>query len=280
MRNFARFPSLGTLEVVPAQKGELMKKLLVLTALTAVAAAVPISGGAATSASSGVVVARSGHLIAVALPSGAVRTVESSSPARVGARVHLRGASVRVVGRARTAHIRGVVVRRTSGRLLLAAGRSLVTVRSSAARRLSGLSGGGRPAPGTVVDTTTAVTPSGQLALTSMTSGGTVGSIQVQATVKSVGPGVIVLTVNGQPLEFKLPNGLTLPSSLVGQTVTLTVNLAPGGAVATPGEENQVDDEDENDNDDGDQNQNDDGDQHQNDDGDQHDNHGGGGGDD
>jgi hypothetical protein len=271
MRNFARFPCLGTLEVVPAQKGDLMKKLLVLTALTAVAAAAPMSGGAATSASSGVVVARSGHLIAIASPSGAVRTVKSSSPARIGARVHLRGASVRVVGRARSAHIRGVVVRRTSGRLVLAAGRSLVTVRANAARRLSGLSGSGRPAPGTVVDTTTAVTSSG-LALSSMTSGGTVGSVQVQATVKSVGPGVIVLTVNGQPIEFKLPSGLTLPSTLVGQTVTLTVNLTAGGAVATPGEENQADDEDEN--------QNDDGDQNDNDDGAQHDNQGGGGGDD
>jgi hypothetical protein len=105
-----------------------------------------------------------------------------------------------------------------------------------------------------------------------MTSGGTVGSVQVQATVKSVGPGVIVLTVNGQPIEFKLPSGLTLPSTLVGQTVTLTVNLTAGGAVATPGEENQADDEDEN--------QNDDGDQNDNDDGAQHDNQGGGGGDD
>lgn len=272
MRNFARFACVGTLEVVAAQKGDLMKKLLVLTALTAVAATVPLSGGAATSASSGVVVARSGHLVAIASPSGAVRTVKSSSPARIGARVNLRGASVRVVGRARSAHIRGVVVRHSPGRLVLAAGRSLVTVRANAARRLSGLSGSGRPAPGTVVDTTTAVTPSGQLALISMTSGGTVGSIEVQARVKSVGPGVIVLTVNGQPIELKLPSGLTLPSSLVGQTVTLTLNLAAGGAVATPGEQNQADDEDES--------QNDDGDQDQDDDGDQHENNGGGGGDD
>lgn len=256
-----------------------MKKLLVLTALTLAAAVVPMSAGAAASAPSGVVVARSGHLIAIASPNGAVRAVKSASRARIGARVRVSGSSVRVVGRARSAHIRGVVVRRSAGRLVLAAGRSLVNVRAAATRRLSGVSGGGGgPAPGTIVDTTTAVTPSGQLALTSMTSGGSVGSIQIQATVKSVAPGMIVLTVNGQPVEFKLPAGLILPASLVGQTVTLTVNLAAGRAVATPGQQNQADDEDEDDNDDENENPDDDRDQNHQDDGNH--NNGGGGGDD
>ena len=53
------------------------------------------------------------------------------------------------------------------------------------------------------------------------------GTIQVQATITAVGQGTVTLTVNGQPVVLNLPGGLTLPQSLVGQTVTYTATIAP-----------------------------------------------------
>ena len=227
-----------------------MKKLLLLAAIGATAAIHPLTATAAAS-STGIVVARSGHLIAVASPSGAVQTVRSQSRARVGARVRVTGSSVSVIGRARSAHIRGVVVRRSSGRLVVAAGHSLVTMRIGGSRRFSSLadSGTSTPAVGTTVDTTTSIS-SGQLELTSVKTGGAVGSIQIQATVQAVAPGVIVLTVNGQPMAFGLPAGITLPTSLVGQTITLTLKLTGVRAVATPDDDDEDEDENEQEDDD------------------------------
>ena len=47
----------------------------------------------------------------------------------------------------------------------------------------------------------------------------------VQATISAVGPGTVTLTVGTQMLTLSLPLGLTLPASLVGQTVTLSVPI-------------------------------------------------------
>ena len=51
-------------------------------------------------------------------------------------------------------------------------------------------------------------------------------SIAVQATVKAVAAGSVTVDVQGQSLTVPLPGGLTLPASLVGQTVTLDLSLA------------------------------------------------------
>jgi hypothetical protein len=47
----------------------------------------------------------------------------------------------------------------------------------------------------------------------------------VQAVVDAVGPGTVTLNVNGTDVTFDLPNGLTLPQSIVGQTVTIQVSI-------------------------------------------------------
>ena len=49
--------------------------------------------------------------------------------------------------------------------------------------------------------------------------------LQVQAVVSAVGAGTVTLTVGTQTLTVPLPAGLTLPASLVGQTVTLSLSL-------------------------------------------------------
>src|SRR6185437_15898806 len=51
-------------------------------------------------------------------------------------------------------------------------------------------------------------------------------SIAVQATVAAVGAGTVTLNVQGRTLTVPLPGGLTLPASLVGQTVTINLSLA------------------------------------------------------
>jgi uncharacterized membrane protein YgcG len=50
-------------------------------------------------------------------------------------------------------------------------------------------------------------------------------TITVQATIAAVAPGSVTLTVQGQTLTVPLPAGLTLPASLVGQTVTVQLSL-------------------------------------------------------
>ena len=108
--------------------------------------------------------------------------------------------------------------------------------------------------PGTAVDTTTSISSSGQLAVASLSTGGSVGTIQIQATIQSVAGNVITLTVNGSPVQFTLPAGVTLPASLAGQAITLTLNLSSGNPVATPGAEQGDDNENDDQNDDDNQN--------------------------
>jgi hypothetical protein len=97
------------------------------------------------------------------------------------------------------------------------------------------------------------------------------GTVQVQALITAVGAGTITVSVNGQPLTLPLPAGIQLPQSVVGQTITLTLNLTGAGPVAAD-DDDQADDNDQADNDD----QGDDNDDQGDDDGGG--NQGGGGG--
>ena len=49
--------------------------------------------------------------------------------------------------------------------------------------------------------------------------------VTVTAVVDAVGPGTVTLNVNGTDVTFDLPAGLTLPQSLVGQTVTIQISI-------------------------------------------------------
>jgi hypothetical protein len=238
-----------------------MKKLVLVAAVCA-AAVFPASSFAASF--SGVVVGKSSDSLAVASKSGLVRTVHTRAHARLGARVRVSGSAVRVLGQAHRARIHGVVISRVGRTTFLAAGRSLLAVRS-AGRRLASVAGSA-PSTGAVVNTTVGIS-GGQMTQHQMQVVGQAGSVTVQAPVTAVGPGTITVTVNGQPLVIPLPAGIQLPASLVGQTVTLTVNLAQSGPTAQAENENEADDN----NDQGDDND---------DQGDDDNGGGGGGGDD
>src|SRR5947208_875633 len=101
-----------------------MKKYLIAAASAALFAASP----AAAAGFQGVVVAKSGATLAVASSSGLVRTVHGR--AHVGSIVRVSGTHVSVVGTARRARLRGVVVRRVGSTQFLAAGGSLLAVRA------------------------------------------------------------------------------------------------------------------------------------------------------
>lgn len=192
-----------------------MKKLKIVLPILAAAAVWPAAGNAAPM--HGVVVARSHGTLLVATPSGAVQAVRGT--ASVGSRL----VGARVVGRAGTAHVHGVVVKREGATTFLSSNRHLLALHNLA------------PVPGSsvgsVVNATVGVSPSGRLDDENEdTVGQAGGTVQIQATITAVGAGTVTVSVNGQSLTVSLPAGLTLPSSLVGQTVTFSASLGnPGG---------------------------------------------------
>jgi hypothetical protein len=189
--------------------------LLLIGVATAALALWPSGAGAANLR--GVVVGKQHGMLLVATPSGIVQALRGS--ASIGSRLD----GDRVVGRATKARIHGIVVKRIGTTLFLSSNRHLLAVRTG--RGLADAS----PAPvtpGSVVNTTVGVKQNGELDEQDENEVGQVnGNIQVQATITAVGNGTVTLTVNGQTLTVNLPAGLTLPASLVGQTVTLNVSL-------------------------------------------------------
>jgi hypothetical protein len=214
-----------------------VKKLFLAVAI---AAAAVFPTGALAGTFSGVVVGNSAGNLAVASKSGVVRTVHTRAHLRLGARVQVNGTAVRAVGVARHARIHGVVVARAHGVTFVAAGRSLLAVRSRSGRRLAAVG----PTSGSVVNANVAI-GGGQLTQQSLQVTGQAGSVTIQAPVTAVGPGTITVTVNGQSLTIPLPAGIQLPASLVGQSVTLNVTLSISGPTAQVEDDDQGEDNDD-----------------------------------
>jgi hypothetical protein len=206
-----------------------MKRLVQIAAVIAVIGVWPAASSAATF--KGVVVAKQRGTVLVASPAGLVRSATGS--AAVGSRVVLSGGHATVVGRAHTARIRGIVVRRVGTTLFLASNKHLVAIHT--ARRLASVSTTPLPPITTTIGTPTIGTPvvsqvtingNGELDEDSSETVGqsTSGDIQVQAVVAGVAAGTVTLTVGTQTLTVPLPAGVTPPT--VGQTVTLSVSLS------------------------------------------------------
>ncbi len=201
-----------------------MKRLSLVAALVAVAAVWPAASGAAIF--KGIVVAKQHGALLVASPSGVVTS--ASGHAAIGSRVAVSGGHVTVLGRAHNARVRGIVVRHIGATLFLSSNRHLVAVHTG--RVLAAVSDTTptptAPAPGTVVSAQVTI-QNGELDEDSSEVVGqtNANTLQVSATVSAVGAGTVTLTVGTQTLTVPLPAGLTLPASLVGQTVTLTVSL-------------------------------------------------------
>jgi hypothetical protein len=193
--------------------------LAILVVAAAAAAFWPAAGGAATFR--GVVVAKQHGTLLVTSPSGVVRV--ASGRAAVGSRVAVTGRTAAVVGRARSAVIRGIVVRRVGTTMFLSSNRHLLAIHN--ARRLADTAPTA-PQPGAIVSTQVSLA-NGELEEQDENEVGEVNddAIQVQATIAAVAAGSVTLNVQGQLLTVALPAGLTLPASLVGQTVTISLSL-------------------------------------------------------
>ncbi len=201
-----------------------MRPRFLVPLIVVFAALAPSTAGAATL--HGVVVARQHGLLLVATPSGLVQTVRGT--AAIGSRLD----GTRVVGHAATARLHGIVVKRIGTTMFLSSNHHLLAVHTG--RTLANLSPTPGQSitgaqPGSVVNTTVGIQQSGELDEQSENEVGQVsGNVQVQATVTAVGAGTVTLSVNGQSVTVDLPAGLTLPSSVVGQTVTIGVSLGNG----------------------------------------------------
>jgi hypothetical protein len=196
-----------------------MKKgIVTLLALAgAVAAFWPAAGSA--SGFTGVVVAKQPGSLLVVSPGGALRAVHARAP--LGARL----IGTTVVGRATHVRIHGIVVRRIGTTLILSSNRHLIAIPNRVGRRLADTAPA-PTAPGAVVNADVAIA-NGKLEEEDEDEVGTVNAstLTIQATVKAVAAGSVTLDVQGQSVTVPLPAGLTLPASLVGQTVTLNIAL-------------------------------------------------------
>jgi hypothetical protein len=209
-----------------------MKRLSLILAVAAVVAVWPASSGAATF--KGVVVAKQHGALLVASPAGVVTAV--AGRASIGSRVTVSGGHVTIVGRAHVARVRGIVVRHIGATLFLSSNRHLVAVHTG---RVLASASDTTPAPpttpttpttpatGDIVSAQVTIGSSGELDEDSSQNLGSsnASTLQVQAVVAAVGPGTVTLTVGTQTLTVPLPAGLTLPASMVGQTVTLSLDL-------------------------------------------------------
>jgi hypothetical protein len=191
--------------------------VLVIAVTAAVAALWP--GGAGASTFRGIVVAKQRGSLLVAAPSGLVRAV--AGRASLGSRIVVAGGRLAVVGHSTKARIHGIVVRRIGSLEILSSNTHLIAVHTGM-RRLAGAA----PATGSVVNTTVTIS-NGSLDEDDEQAVGQAneGSIQVQALVKAVGTGTVTLDVQGRQITMNLPSGLTLPASIVGQTVSISLRL-------------------------------------------------------
>jgi hypothetical protein len=211
--------------------------------LVAVPVALFLAGPSAASRSSSapwVVVGRQHGVLLASSTRGLVAVVRGQ--AGIGARVLVRGGRVvGVVGRSRSALIRGVVVRHASGLTFLSAAGHLLVVHGG--RRLMSATDTS-PTPGTIVQQSVSFDDQGNLDDQGEQTVGQSSQVQVQAQITAIGNGTVTVTVNGQQLVLPLPAGLTLPSTLVGTQVTLNVSFANGQATANEqGDDNEQGDQ-------------------------------------
>lgn len=206
-----------------------MKLLLVLSAAVAALAVASSAFASPTRSAADVVIAKTAGGVLVANAEGGVTFVHSN--ARVGTRVVKIGARLWIVGHARSARFRGIVVATRGNMLVLSAAHRLFMV-GLAGRKLADDSPGG-PRAGDVVGVVASIDANGDITATSTEDDGPAGTSQVQATIASVGTDTITLDVNGETLTLQLPAGATVPATSVGQQVTLTITFAGDQANAT-----------------------------------------------
>ena len=201
-----------------------MKRLVVLAAAAA-ALVLP----ATALASGGVVlkVQKATHLVAVSQSKTKVSLVHTTAKLRVGQRVAMRAktlrngtlaaSSMRVVGRARTVHFRGLLLARTPTRLVVSAGGAVVAVKR--ASRTVQSARDDAPKPGSTVDVTATVGSDDELdqgEVSTVSADAPGGSIEGKLTL---GTGKITVVSEHMALAINVPAGFDLSGFQNGDEV-------------------------------------------------------------
>lgn len=211
-------------------------KRLVLFLIVAAALLVPSAAFA-----SGVVlkVQRATHLVAVTNGKTKVSLVHTNAKLRVGQRVVLRArtlrngtlaaSSIRVLGRARSVHFRGLLLSKSGTRMVLSAGGAIISV-ARGARTTSSANDTG-PVPGTTVDVTATVGSDDALDATTVSTATVTtpgGKIEGKLTV---GTGTITVTSEHMNLGIKVPTGFDLTKFATGDEVLATFSQQADGSL-------------------------------------------------
>ena len=220
-----------------------MKRFLLLWATAGALVVAPNALASTQHSSTGTVIALTRGGVLMAGGKGLVSFAPGR--ARVGSRVVLSGSSLRIVGFAHAARLRGVVAARRGNVVVLSAAHRLFPVRMGG-RAPAAVSDHSGPQAGEVVGVTVSIDENGNLVATSSDDEGEVGTAHVQATIAAIGTSTITLSVNGQSIVLPLPAGSTVSPALLGTQVTLTLTFANGTTVAN--EDEQADNDDQGDN--------------------------------
>jgi hypothetical protein len=199
-------------------------RALLLAALAAFA--LPALADAAPAATRGIVVQRdaAGGSVVLASKSGALHRIKVASPARfsMGAVVLARGSKLSILGHARSATVRGVVMRRGHHSYALAGNGAVLAVSTPAP-----------PAAGQQVTATVQVTPT---ALSDDDGDVQVGdahapSAELHGTVLSQDASTLRVSVDGFPAGLTIAlAGQTIPTLAVGTPIEARVTLGPDPA--------------------------------------------------
>ena len=246
-------------------------KRLVLFLIVAAALLAPSAAFA-----SGVVlkVQRATHLVAVTNGKTKVNLVHTGARLRVGQRVAVTGrtlrngtlaaSSVRVVGRARTVHFRGLLLKRSGTRLVLSAGGAVISLNRGSARTTSSAGDTG-PQPGSTVDVTATVGNDDQLDednVTTVSADAPGGAIEGKLTI---GTGKITVVSEHMALVLNVPASVDLSKFANGDEVLAKFTQGADGTLtltALSGDDNAQEADDNNDANDDNNNNNGNGDGH------------------
>jgi hypothetical protein len=179
------------------------------------------------------------HLVAVTNGKTKVSLVHTAAKLRVGQRVTLSArtlrngtlaaSSIRVVGRARTVHFRGLLLKKSGTQLILSAGGAIIAVHRGA-RTTSSASDTG-PTPGATVDVTATVGTNDELDAENVSTASADtpgGKIEGQLTI---GTGAITVKSDEMNLSIKVPTGFDLTKFATGDEVLVTFSQQADGSL-------------------------------------------------
>jgi hypothetical protein len=198
------------------------------------------------------------RLVAVTHGTTRVSLVHTKAKLRVGQRVAVSGrtlrngtiaaSSIRVLGRAKTVHFRGLLLRKSGTRMVLSAGGAIISVNRGAARATASANDTG-PQPGSTVDVTVTVGTDDELDedhVTTVSADAPGGAIEGKLTI---GAGKITVVSEHMALVLNVPATFNLSTFANGDEVLARFTQGADGTLtlttlAANGDAQEADDDD------------------------------------